>query len=309
MARSLSVIIPIRNELDKLHLTLASIIDACADLSLLEIILVDDCSEKPVSTADLSAIKNASIHVIRSERRLGVPGARNLGALHASGDVFFMTDSHVRFCTAWDRIIRENLRSDGLILAGTVADDSSNFRGFGCKLVVPFMGTHWERDSSKLSPSREVQVASCAATAISCNLFKELGGYDSGMRLYGSAEPEFSVRAWLYGAQIVSVEALEVTHRFKSRHEAKVFVQPLRPFMVHNSLRFGCLYLSIPTIYQMLRYYSLLFPDAFESALEMLDINAAFERRRYLKTVLANDFSWFIDKFSLLDQVGQEICR
>jgi hypothetical protein len=206
----------------------------------------------------------------------------------------------------WDAAILEHIEPRR-ILAGAVSDPTSAFRAYGCTLVVPFMGTRWIRKRPPvLTP---VQIPSCASTAVPRHLFLELGGYDRGMRLYAAAEPEFGVRAWLSGADIVAVPELEVSHRFKERASLDQFVDGLRPSMVHNSLRFGLLYLSEAASLQMLRYFAFRYPDELPEALAMIDESDVWTRRKALGLGFIRNFDWFVDRFKLKDQEGGEILR
>jgi hypothetical protein len=233
-----------------------------------------------------------------------VARARNLGARISRGEILFMTDAHVRFTAGWDRLVLEHVRPSH-VLAATITDPASGFRGYGCRLVVPFMGTHWNRRAH--DPGDPVQLASACGTVIPGELWERLGGYDEGMIVYGGSEPEFSVRAWLGGAQIVSVPDLEVAHRFKSRSERGSFIGPLRPAMIHNNLRFGLLYLGRLESFRMLRHLAMSYPDQVQEALALLTHSDVWRRRESLRRQLLHPFEWFVDRFELRDQVGGEI--
>lgn len=84
-----SVIIAARDAQDTLPETLASI--AAQTFGDWEIVLVDDCSSD--TTAQIARDFGPSLTVLRSERVLGPGGARNLGAMHASGDVLALLDA------------------------------------------------------------------------------------------------------------------------------------------------------------------------------------------------------------------------
>jgi hypothetical protein len=200
--------------------------------------------------------------------------------------------------------VLENLL-ENRILAATIADPNSQFHGYGCRLAVPFMGTYWNKEP--LRSTKEVRVAACIGTVIHRALFNELQGYDSGMRLYGAAEPEFSVRAWLSGAEVVCVPGLKLYHRFKPKPERDSFMQEVRPSMVHNGLRFGLLYLSDASCMQMIRYYSLKFPAFVPQALRILQASDVWQRRAWLHDNLQRDFSWFVEKFSVCDDAGRPL--
>lgn len=243
------------------------------------------------------------VTLVRAPRRQGVARARNMGAANSRGQLLFFTDSHVEFSAHWDTVVIDSI-AENRVLAGTVAAaESTDFKGYGCRLVVPYMGTNWERATPP--GQTPVQIAVSVATALHRDLFFRIGGYDEGMILYGGAEPEFSVRAWLSGAEIVATPAVEIRHRFKSRPEIDIFVRSMRPFIMHNCLRFGMLYLNHPYTLTMLRYHANQFPRHFEEALNLLVASDVWERRAKLQAELAHDFEWFAQRFALRDQAGR----
>jgi hypothetical protein len=139
------------------------------------------------------------------------------------------------------------------------------------------------------------------------DLFHRLGGYDNQMIQYGGGEPEFSVRAWLEGAAVVSVPDVEVQHEFKPRQKFSRFLEGIRLFWVHNCIRFGLLYLSEPGCMQMLRYYARAFPAVFQRAMELVDNSDVWQRRAELEGRRTRSFPWFVGFFQLTDQIGGEI--
>jgi glycosyltransferase involved in cell wall biosynthesis len=299
------VVIPVRNDCQRLDETIDSIINNRSTDFDLEIVVVDDASTNEYHPKLSHITPNVTVKVFPLKERVGVPRARNHGSQLATGRILFMTDAHVSFSQDWDRYIEKNLQSNR-ILAATIADTSSDFRGYGCRLVVPFMGTKWYRHLDD-SISNGVQVASSAGTVLEKQLFQRIGGYDSGMIIYGAAEPEFSVRAWLSDAEIIAVPELVVNHIYKSKTETNNFIAWARPFMIHNSLRFGSLYLSELAILQMIRLYTISFYDNIQQAFNLLLDGDVWQRRAYLENTLSHNFDWFIDRFNLTDQTGQKI--
>ncbi|GAA3064956.1 hypothetical protein GCM10020000_55790 [Streptomyces olivoverticillatus] len=138
----ISVVLPARDEGDRAGATIASALDAAAGPDGVEFVVVDDCSapERRPSVTDAAARRRTT--VVRSDRHLGVGAARNLAARHARGRVLFVTDAHTRFSDGWDRAA-ERLLAPGRILSVTILDSSSAWRGHGCRLIVPYMGTRW----------------------------------------------------------------------------------------------------------------------------------------------------------------------
>ncbi|WP_336345998.1 glycosyltransferase [Halalkalicoccus ordinarius] len=301
---SVSIIIPVRNESGRVQKTISEFIANRQTDHPIEFVIVDDASADGCCE-DIDIDENSvSLNVIRSENRLGVPRARNRGASAATSELLFMTDSHVQPSDGWDQALYETTK-DSRIVAATITDQKSEFAAHGCNLVVPFMGTHWNRRN--LATGDPVQISSCAGTVIPRSLFEHIGKYDEGMKYYGGAEPEFSVRAWLTGAEIVANPSLRIAHRFKNRYERETFISETRPFMIHNNIRFGFLYLNELACLQMVRHYTQLFPNEVEEAMKMVAGSDVWERRDALATSLKYDFDWFIERFDLRDQIGNQI--
>ena len=310
MAPDISIVMPARNEGMRVVETILSFARARATDAVLEFVIADDASDENANLALLAAMDEllaepaVHIHVHRLDERQGVPRARNHAAAHATAPILFITDAHVRVSTGWDQLVFDHLEPRR-ILAGVTVEENTPFVGYGCRLVVPFMGTYWNRED----PGGPVplQIATCPATIIARDLYEELGGYDPGMELYGSAEPEFSLRAWLSEAEILLHPDLRITHRFKPRAEREAFIAEVRPAMVHNALRFGLLYLSEAGCLQLLRYQARKFPNLFDEAIAMVDASDVWARREALERTLPRRFDWFVEHFDLKDQIGGDL--
>lgn len=310
MQPDISVVIPAHDEAPRLPATIASIASTRSTRARVEVIIANDGSTDDTAAhlraawPELSRQPGLDVRVHSLTERHGVPRARNVGAWLANADVLVMTDAHVRFRPGWDRLVLDHVDADCMV-AGAITQANTAFVGYGCRLVVPFMGTYWNKQ--RVDDPTEVQIAACPATALPRELFERLGGFDEGMVMYGAAEPEFSVRAWLSGAQIRLVPQFRVEHRFKPPQERTAFLRDVREHMVHNALRFGLLYLSEPGSLQLLRYYSLKFPNLFSTALARVERSDVWTRRAELEARQARPFSWFVDHFGVSDQHGGEL--
>jgi glycosyltransferase involved in cell wall biosynthesis len=305
-----SVIIPARNEGERVGQTILAIARARATAARVEFVIIDDASTDDTVARLVSVVPqlvdepDIDIKLCSLEEHSGTYRARNWAARHATADILFTTDAHVRVSHGWDRIVFEHLRPNR-ILSGTIVDPKTYARGYGCSLVVPFMATLWNVDMvDGISP---VQIAPCTATVLTADLFRRIGGYDNGMLIYGAGEPEFSVRAWLCGAEIFVAGDLCVEQRFKQLDELSNFLAAIRHFWVHNCIRFGLLYLSELGCLQLLSFYARQFPNVFERALALVAESDVWERRKLLEHRLERPFRWFVDHFALKDQAGGEI--
>jgi len=306
----ISVVIPAHNEGPRLAGTIDSIAATRSTRARVQIVIADDQSDDGTEEHLRAAWPALSRHpridvlVTRTPERYGVPRSRNWAARLATADILFITDAHVRFPHGWDATALRHVRPNRIV-AGAVGEANSSFVGYGCRLVVPFMGTYWNKDP--VHRPTEVQIAACPATMLPRELFERLGGYDDGMVMYGAAEPEFSVRAWLSGAEVIVVPDLLVQHVFKPRDERVSFIRSVRPNMVANGLRFGLLYASDAGAMQLLRYYALKFPNLFRQALATVEQSDVWERRAQLEAELKHPFSWFVERFDVRDPAGDPI--
>jgi hypothetical protein len=174
--------------------------------------------------------------------------------------------------------------------------------------MVPLMQSN--ANLKPLHSAAPVQIAIPIGTILARELFWRIGGYDAGMMFYGAAEPEFSIRAWLTGAEILSISDLKVAHQSKSRAEKVQRLDSLLPYLVQNRLRFGMLYLSDLAILQMVRHYSMTFPNhQVQKAFALVNSGDVWQRKQFLQRALPRDFNWFIQKFDIKDQIGREILR
>lgn len=309
MEADISVLVPARNEGSRLAPTIDAIARARRSKASVEVVIVDDASgdgtvENLVSAVPrLLAHPRLDIRVCRVPEHEGIYAARNRAASLATGELLFMTDAHVRFSPGWDAYVLRHAAEDR-ILAGTAIDEASSFRGYGCGLLVPSMGTAW--NTHPIEGLDPVQVAPCFATVVPRALFERLGGYDAGMLVYGAGEPEFSVRAWLHGAEIYAAPGLEVHHRFKPREEFARWVAAIHPLWLHNCLRFALLYLSPAGCLQVLRHFARS-SDQFPRAAGLVQRSDVWERRRRLEETRVRPFEWFVQRFALRNEAGGPI--
>jgi len=307
---TITVAMPNHDDWHAIPSTLESILITRDGREPLEVVIVDDASTTQPPTLTIEAILRRQLHhkvrvrVIRSERRLGVAGARHLACERARGEVIVMTDAHVNFSPGWDKAVLEDV-GEATMLAGAIHDPTSRFVGTGCTLVVPFMGTHWVREPVKRGTA--TQIASSAASVFLRSTYQRVGGYDTGMKVYGGAEPEFSVRAWLSGVQILASPEHVVWHRFKTAAQRQRFLSTIRTFHVHNNMRFGLLYLERELALEMVRHLSMKFPRQAPRALRMLAEGDTWQRREQLERSLRHDFAWFVRRFELHDQKGEPL--
>lgn len=296
-----SVVMPARNEGDKVLHAVESIVRGRTTQFYVEIVVVDDASEDGCCVA-LATRKNewqrykADVRILRLPKWSGVPYARNIGGFFARGKYLFITDSNAMFPANWDLPIRRAL-GPATVLCAAIADPNSAFVGYGCVLHFPSMGVKWLKNPHIFGGY--IPVAPCIATIISANLFRSLGGYDTKMHLYGGPEAEFSVRLWLSGAHILVLPDLVVFHHFRPSSQLAAFLKTFEQVITPNYIRFALLYLDTAMAIPVLKFYAAGHPAQFREMLVRVLSNGVWERREELKRVLKYDFGYFLRRFPM----------
>lgn len=297
---AVSVIIPARNEGSRVANAIKSFASGRTTPFQLEFVIIDDASDDGccVGLEDLLTSEHdaACVRVIKLDRWSGIPYARNLGAAYAQGPILVITDANVEACIGWDLPVFRDIRP-GRALCATIADNYSPWRGYGCVLNLSSMIINWLSDPAIFKG--QVPVSPCTGTVLYADLFRRLGGYDTAMPVYGAAEPEFSVRLWLYGGEIIVCPDLIFHHRFRPSKERRPFLQQIEFTQTMNYLRFGMLYQDQRGIVQLLQHWARAAPKYFADALQQVEAGDVWRRRRHLSESLARDFNWYAGYFGL----------
>jgi glycosyltransferase involved in cell wall biosynthesis len=295
----ISVIIPSRNEGGRIVRTVRSLVTGRSRPFPLEVVVVDDASSDGSCDRLADAVgpaPNVRLVVGRLPRWSGIPFARNRGAEAAAGPIFVITDANTTYPGNWDVPIRQHFHP-GRLLAGTVVDEATGACGYGLTLELPTMGVRWLPTAAPFGGY--VPVAACTCTVIDRGLFDRLGGYDETLPLYGAAEPEFSVRAWLSGYEVVSIPTLVVGHRFRPGQDRRRFEASNRYLLLKNYLRFACSYLPHNWLQAAFEHFKNLLGAAFDRCLAELACDGVWDRRARLLTQRVTDFPTYARRFAL----------
>ena len=292
-----SVVIPSRNEGAQLRAAIRSLAAGRSHPFALQIVVIDDASTD-ASCDDLEVLARQypalEITLRRMPRWSGIPCCRNRGAELARHGVLVITDANTEYPAGWDVPIRDRLRS-GRILAATIVDRATGACGYGLELDWPSLGARWRADPARHGGLSAV--AACTCTIVERALFARLGGYDETLPLYGAAEPEFSVRAWLSGVQIDTLPELRVLHRFRPEAQRRRLQQDNREVLLENYVRFAAYYLDEDALRVVLSHYEPLLGRARTEVARVLADARVAARRAQLRDCLPHGFSWFADNF------------
>jgi len=281
------VVVPALNEGEYLHRTVKNLRETLPPGG--EIIVVDDGSTD--SSADGIAT-GGSLRVIHSPR-LGSPRARNLGAREARGDVVVFADAHVQAPARWWEPLIDALNdpSVGAVTPVISVMGSEQNKGYGMRWKVPNFGIEWL--AAQAGHPHPVGLAPGALLAMRAEVFRETGGFDEGMILWGMEDSELSLRFWLLGYELLLVPSVEVAHLFRQKHPYTIGWM----YIIHNMLRVAFCHFKterVQRVIEALKRYR-----DFSRAMSLLTSSDVWARRQLLGVRRVRDDDWFFEQFPM----------
>ena len=216
LIKTVSVILAAHNEHKYLERTINSIIENSPPNELVEIIVVDDASDPPLSeiTDKMAA---AIVKVVRRESRQGLIRSKTDGAAAAAGDLVVFLDAHVKPEPNWlvplFRHTNENYKRVVTPVIPILNGESWQIdsKAVGIKMMFDWaLGFNWFDDGNDWVP-----IMSGGLLAITRRWWHEGGEYDTEMLMWGGENIEQSVRTWLCGGEIVVARDSRVSHVFR----------------------------------------------------------------------------------------------
>lgn len=232
-----SIIIPFRNErLSVLMRTVYGILFYTPAKLLEEIILVDDAS------TELDLQYKLDVHVtfllnvilIRKKENVGLMMARQAGIDRSKSDYFICMDSHMEVSMGWvEPILYRLVESPKSLLCSNIgAINSDTFRvmhnriPFGVAFDFPFFAWNFEQEQaryndqykrSRTNHTEPMLIGSVMGMMICIkkSWFLELGGFDPGMKVWGSEQIELSVKVWMCGGVVEMLPCSYVAHIYR----------------------------------------------------------------------------------------------
>lgn len=219
MAKTVSVIIPSRNELKNLLWTLQA---AMADLEGLDFELIPvlnlcnpDDTEK---VAKYWPFHSGHGQVVVYNEKASCWGARNAGAAVASGDYLLFLDSHVIPSPgSYRRLIDFHAGWKGVAhcaLNYWLEPEAKALYGYIWQ-PEKFWGS-WTRKQPR-SPGFEVPLSGTSSTLIDHDVFKEVRGWHPEFGIYGGGEPYMDLIVQMYGHQVRMDPANRLWHLTEGR--------------------------------------------------------------------------------------------
>ncbi|MBN3321791.1 GALT4 acetylgalactosaminyltransferase, partial [Atractosteus spatula] len=243
-----SVIIAFYNEAwSTLLRTIHSVLETTPAI-LLEIILVDDFSDRVYLKSQLEEyISNLErVRLIRTNKREGLVRARLIGATYATGDVLTFLDCHCECIPGWIEPLLERIGENETAIVCPVIDtidwntfefymqtDEPMIGGFDWRLTFQWHSVPEEDRSkrkSRIDPIRSPTMAG-GLFAVSKAYFEYLGTYDMGMEVWGGENLELSFRVWQCGGSLEIHPCSHVGHVFPKK------APYARPNFLQNTVR------------------------------------------------------------------------
>ena len=282
-----SVILPSRQEGEWLQKTIDSILPTLTEAD--EVIVADDQSTDD-ATNFLASREYAAVRLLRTPEHLGSARSRNYGAFFATGDLLVFADSHVLVPPGWREAflaIASGLEI-GAIGPG-IADLGPPQVGYGQVWKSASLENRWlpPRGPNPYS----VPLLGGGFLALPADIFRYIGGFDSGIKVWGSEDSELSFRVWSLGKQCVVVPSVVIKHRFRRENPTLVTFEE----WIHNKLRVARLHFRPERVDIINQYWSI--SPSYGAARARLEQSGVDERRRELDRIRVRDDDWFFETF------------
>ncbi|KAM9846545.1 polypeptide N-acetylgalactosaminyltransferase 10-like [Aulostomus maculatus] len=233
-----SIIIPFHNEgWSSLLRTVHSVLNRSPPQLIAEVILVDDFSDKDHLKVALEEymVRMPKVRILRTKKREGLIRTRLLGAAAARGEVITFLDSHCEANVNWLPPLLDRIAQNRKTIVCPMIDviDHDNF-GYDTQAGDAMRGAFdWEMyykripipsEMERVDPSEpfESPVMAGGLFAVDRKWFWELGGYDTGLEIWGGEQYEISFKVWMCGGRMEDIPCSRVGHIYRKYVPYKV---------------------------------------------------------------------------------------
>ncbi|XP_037077934.1 polypeptide N-acetylgalactosaminyltransferase 1-like [Pollicipes pollicipes] len=296
-----SVVINFHNEAwSALLRTVHSVLARTPEHLLHEVLLVDDASTKAELGVQLERYVAqqlpAKVRLLRLRERQGLIKGRHWGAERAGGQVLIFLDSHVEPGQQWVEPLLQRIKEEPRALVCPAIDNirdkdlayeraervAGGFAWSGHFEWIDAGDADGRPPADEAAPVRS-PVMSGGLYAMSRQYFWQLGGYDTGMDVYGGENLELSFRTWQCGGVVETLPCSRVGHIFRDFHPY-TFPWSANP-LAANMARIAAVWMDEYSRYFHLHYRHTHPPEAG-------DVTSRLELRRRLG---CRSFRWYLD--------------
>ncbi|KAF3841157.1 hypothetical protein F7725_007019 [Dissostichus mawsoni] len=168
-------------------------------------------------------VRLPKVRILRTKKREGLIRTRLLGAGAAKGEVITFLDSHYRIadnrktivCPMIDVIDHDNFGYE--TQAGDAMRGAFDWEMYYKRIPIP-------NELQKNDPSEpfESPVMAGGLFAVDRKWFWELGGYDTGLEIWGGEQYEISFKVWMCGGRMEDIPCSRVGHIYRKYVPYKV---------------------------------------------------------------------------------------
>eukprot|EP00971_Amphidinium_carterae_P167528 3319448-Amphidinium_carterae.2 len=300
----MSVVFTAHNEQQYMHRTLESLYERTPSEVLWEVIVVDDGSDPPMSTA-LSSFPE--VIILRHDERRGLIKSKYEGGNRASGDMIMFLDAHVKPDWYWiEPLLRHvNINYKRVVVPSIPILDAEtwapNNEIVGYKMMFDWkLSFGWFEDGNDVVP-----LMSGGLFAITRKWWHESGEYDYDMAMWGAENIEQSIRIWLCGGEIYVARDSRVAHLFRSKfpyviNNTEIYINKVTP---REQTHANTSPAAVRTVELWFDEYKHFFYDADPAAQRLIphvgDLSA---RRAFQAKMQCKPFREYVKKFRLVFQ-------
>ncbi|KAG7217180.1 hypothetical protein INR49_027721 [Caranx melampygus] len=176
------------------------------------------------------------VHILRTKKREGLIRTRLLGAAAAKGEVITFLDSHCEANVNWLPPLLDQIAQNRKTIVCPMIDviDHDNF-GYDTQAGDAMRGAFdWEMYYKRIpippellsddpsEPLSESPVMAGGLFAVDRKWFWELGGYDTGLEIWGGEQYEISFKVWMCGGRMEDIPCSRVGHIYRKYVPYKV---------------------------------------------------------------------------------------
>jgi len=297
--KTLSVVLPCAGEGEFASKTVKAVSASVPEGILAEIVVVDDGSKPALGKSHLKKEFRSEygVKLVRHKQARGLIRAKSAGAAAATGDIIVFFDCHVAPRPGWHvEFLKSSAENYRRIVVPVITDldiDSWTERRRATGHSKCYLT--WDMDFKWFeSTTADVPVLSGGLLGISRRWWNETGGYDKGMAVWGGENIDQSLRTWLCGGEIVSLDNAFVAHMWRnsqdSRTEAQYETTVIDP--LKNRLRAG--YGWLGSYIEKLHQYPYLNPRILGVGKQGVDVGELHAVRDRLG---CRPFAWFLWRF------------